>query len=97
MQVILSLVSDNPCRLGFFQDPRRQCVALSRAKRTMTLVSNLQVAASVPALVSFCREAGVKLPTGEWAEEWHGEDSAEEEEEPEEVEEVELEKEEEEE
>lgn len=68
-QVILTLVSNNPNQLGFFEDTRRQCVALSRAKRTMTIVTNLQVAASVPALASFCQAAGVKLPTCEYTEE----------------------------
>jgi len=56
--VILSLVGSNPQRLGFLRDVRRQCVALSRAMRTMTLVAHPDVVQKLPAIASFCRAEG---------------------------------------
>ena len=53
--VILSLVGSNPQRLGFLRDVRRQCVALSRAMRTMTLVAHPDVVQKLPAIACFCK------------------------------------------
>jgi len=53
--VILSVVGSNPQRLGFLRDVRRQCVALSRAMRTMTLVAHPDVVQKLPAMACFCK------------------------------------------
>jgi superfamily I DNA and/or RNA helicase len=51
--VVLSLVVSNPQGLGFVKHARRQCVAMSRAKRTATLVWHPDVACALPAWASF--------------------------------------------
>jgi len=51
--VIVSLVVSEPGRLGFVKDLRRQNVAMSRAKRTLTLVGSPSVARELPAWADF--------------------------------------------
>ena len=48
--VVFSTVTTDPRRARFVRDPRRLCVALSRAKRTLTLVSHPAIVAGVPVL-----------------------------------------------
>ena len=61
--VILTLVSSDPKRLGFVRDRRRQCVALSRAMRTMTLVAHPDVVKELPAMKVLCKAAEGVLPS----------------------------------
>jgi hypothetical protein len=48
--VVFSTVTTDPRHTRFVRDPRRLCVALSRAKRTLTLVSHPTLVARVPVL-----------------------------------------------
>ena len=57
---IISLVSVEV--QGSVRDPRKQCVMLSRAKCTVTLIAHPCVVATQPLLAAF-REAGVQRPT----------------------------------
>jgi len=60
--VVLSLVCSDPVRVGFLRDRRRQCVALSRAMRTLTLVSQPEIVKKLPAMITFLEAAGGVIP-----------------------------------
>ena len=60
--VILSLVSSDPMRLGFLKDRRRQCVSLSRAMRTLTLVAQPEVVKRLPAMATLLAAVSGVLP-----------------------------------
>jgi hypothetical protein len=59
--VVLSLVSTNAKRAGFLKNSRRQCVSLSRAMRTMTLIGHPSLLATLPPMRAFAAAAGQEL------------------------------------
>ena len=59
--VVLSLVSTDAKRAGFLKDSRRQCVSLSRAMRTMTLIGHPSLLATLPPMRAFAAAAGQEL------------------------------------
>jgi hypothetical protein len=50
--VVISTVSSKPCYARFIKDPRRLCVALSRCKKSMTLVAHPDLVTTIPALAA---------------------------------------------
>lgn len=61
---LLSLVSTDARRAGFLKSSRRQCVALSRAKRTMTLIADPSLLAVLPPFRAFAEATGHDFSVG---------------------------------